>query len=109
MAEKGDWNWNQQLGFRKVNMTAGGEPRRGLEHPVAWPTYVGYPPTRAPITGKSLDYALKLNGRQGGFTLKTQHPDVLESRRNRAAASNTRIAESPAASRNPLTWVKGAY
>ena len=62
-AEKGDWNWNQQLGFRKVNMTAGGEPKRGLEHPVAWPTYTGYPPTNDPITGQRIDYALKLNGR----------------------------------------------
>lgn len=86
-AEKGDWNWNQQLGFRKVNLNASGEPRRGLENPVAWPNYKGYPPTFQAGTGTRLDYALKMHGANQGFTLKVQHPDVVESRRNRASAS----------------------
>lgn len=76
-AEKGDWNWNQSLGFRRVNMTAAGEPRRSLEHPVAWPGYHGYPPeypstpsgmstpsgTRSAASNTRIDYSLKMNGR----------------------------------------------
>ena len=27
-AEKGDWNWNSQLGFRKLSVTSTGEPKR---------------------------------------------------------------------------------
>ena len=86
-AEKGDWNWNTRLGFRRVNMTADGEPRRGLEHPVAWPNYAGYPPNRDAATGTRIDYALKIHGANRGFTIKSQHPDAIESRKNRASAS----------------------
>ena len=110
-AEKGDWNWNNSLGFRKVNLTTDGEPRRGLENPVAWPTYKGYPPSRD-TSGQAIDYALKVHGRQGGFTLKTQNADVLESRRNRAAASNTRITPGGASAMSqtaPQLYKRGAY
>ena len=96
-AEYGDWNWNQQLGFRRVNMTEGGEPRRGLENPVAWPGYVNYPPANSPITGKPLDYALSINGRHGGFTLKTRHPDIIKNTERRAAL-NTQITTMAASS-----------
>ena len=34
-----------------------------------------------------IDYALKQNGHNMGFTLKTQHPDVVASRAARAGAS----------------------
>lgn len=68
-------------------MNAEGKPRRGLENPVAWPSYPGYPPTLHAATNTRVDYALKQNGRQGGFTIKTQHPDVLQSRSQRANAS----------------------
>ena len=104
-AEKGDWNWNNSLGFRKVSTNALGQPKRGLENPVAWPTFAGYPPTNDAATGQPIDYALKLNGRQGGFTLKVQHPDVAESRANRAAASNTRLDVSS----QPVYYRRGAY
>jgi len=107
-AEKGDWNWNNQLGFRKVSMNGEGQPKRSLENPVAWPTYEGYPPSHSSATGQPIDYGLKLNGRQGGFTLKTQHPDVLESRANRAAASNTRIG-GPVSSQPRISYVRGSY
>jgi hypothetical protein len=62
-SEKGDWNWNQQLGFRKVKLTEAGEPRRSMETPVAWPNYVGYPPTHDPRSGQLIDYGLKMHGR----------------------------------------------
>ena len=90
-----------------MSLTTDGEPKRGLEHPVAWPTYAGYPPTND-FAGKGIDYALKMNGRHGGFTLKVQNPDVLESRANRAAASNTRIG-GPVSSAPTVQFVKGAY
>ena len=48
--------------------------------------------------------ALKVNGRNNGFTLKTQHPDVLESRANRAAAS-----APGGTSRSLLPFTSGAY
>ncbi len=57
-AEKGDWNWNQSLGFRRVSMTDSGEPKRGLERPVAWPGYAGYPPNRDAATGTVRDAIL---------------------------------------------------
>ena len=50
------------------------------------------------------NYALKVNGRNNGFTLKTQHPDVLESRANRAAAS-----APGGTSRSLLPFTRGAY
>ena len=116
-AEYGDWNWNSRppvsmapgegasgLGFRKVRLTESGEPRRSLEQPVAWPGYKGYPPTLQAGTNTRIDYALKVNGRHEGFTLKTQHPDVLESRANRAAAS------APGGkSGSGLVFTRGAY
>jgi hypothetical protein len=116
-AEYGDWNWNSRppvsmapgegasgLGFRKVRLTESGEPRRSLEQPVAWPGYKGYPPALQAGTNTRIDYALKVNGRHEGFTLKTQHPDVLESRANRAAAS------APGGkSGSGLVFTRGAY
>ena len=106
-AEHGDWNWNTRLGNRRVSMTKTGEPIRSLEQPVAWPSYKGYPPTLEAGTNTRIDYALKIHGRQGGFTLKSQHPDVLESRANRAAAS----APAPVMTGMPSTvkFIRGAY
>lgn len=116
-AEYGDWNWNSRppvsmapgekpsgLGFRKVKLNDNREPVRGLEQPVAWPGYKGYPPDRQAGTNTRIDYALKVNGRNNGFTLKTQHPDVLESRANRAAAS-----APGGTSRSLLPFTRGAY
>jgi hypothetical protein len=84
-SEYGDWNWNQHLGFRRVQMMSDGEPKRSESHPVAFPGYKGYPPDRQAGTNTRIDYALKAHG--GSFTIKSQHPDVLASRANRAAAS----------------------
>jgi len=84
-AEYGDWNWNTQCGFRKVYMLPNGEPKRTESTPVAFPGYKGYPPDRQAGSNTRIDYALKVNG--GSFAIKTQHPDVLASRANRAAAS----------------------
>lgn len=118
-AEYGDWGWNSRppvsmapgelpsgLGFRKVKLNDNREPVRGLEQPVAWPGYKGYPPAREAATNTRIDYALKMNGRHGGFTLKKQHPDVLESRANRAAASAPPHSHSGGAS---LMFTRGAY
>ena len=55
-AEKGDWNWNSQLGFRKLSVTSTGEPKRTESTPVAFPGYRGYPPDRAAATNTRIDY-----------------------------------------------------
>ena len=102
-AEYGDWNWNQQLGFRRVKMMENGEPQRTLSHPVAFPGYKGYPPDRAAATNTRIDYALKAHG--GTFTIKTQHPDVISSRANRAAASSQLHSNKA----SPLYQGKGIY
>ena len=85
-AKGGDWNWNTQFGFRKVSKLDSGEPKRNLEHPVAWPSYPGYPPDRD-AAGTQVDYAL---ARHGGYfkAMQQQHPDVVTSRANRVAASD---------------------
>ena len=58
---------------------------------MAWPGYKGYPPTytstREAGANTRIDYGLKVHGRQGGFTIKCHHPDVIESRINRSGAS----------------------
>jgi len=84
----GDWNWNTRCGFRKVAHDEGtGEPLRNLEHPVAWPTYPGYPPDRQAGTNTRIDYALAKHG--GTFKqMQSQHPDLVTSRQNRVAASD---------------------
>jgi len=86
-AKGGDWNWNTKFGFRKVSKLETGEPKRNLEHPVAWPSYPGYPPDREAATNTRIDYALARHG--GTFkTTQSLHPDVLTSRVNRVAASD---------------------
>ena len=100
-AEYGDWNWNTKLGFRKVKMMESGEPKRVESTPVAFPGYKGYPPDLDAQTQR-IDYALKANG--GSFTLKTQHPDVVASRANRASASIP-----PPSSTQPTLYRRGIY
>ena len=104
-AEYGDWNWNTKLGFRKVKVMENGEPKRTESTPVAFPGYKGYPADLQAGTGTRIDYALKTNG--GSFTLKTQHPDVVASRANRAAASVAPVAQSGGT--QPTLYRRGTY
>jgi len=86
-AKGGDWNWNTKFGFRKVAKMDNGEPKRQLAHPVAWPSYPGYPPDRDAATDTRIDYALAKHG--GTFKVTgVQHPDLVTSRANRVAASD---------------------
>jgi len=86
-ARGGDWNWNTKFGFRKVAKMENGEPKRQLAHPVAWPSYPGYPPDRDAATDTRVDYALARHG--GTFKVTgVQHPDLITSRANRVAASD---------------------
>jgi len=101
-AEYGDWDWNTKLGFRKVKMMEDGNPKRVEATPVAFPGYAGYPADLA-SDGSRIDYALKKNG--GSFTLKTQHPDVVASRANRAAASVAPVSNST----QPTLYRRGTY
>ena len=83
----GDWNLNTRYGNRKVKVMSNGMPQRSMETPVAWPTYAGYPPSRDPVSKRTIDYALHPHGNT--FSMKPPlHPDVVQSHRNRLAASN---------------------
>lgn len=100
-ANGGDWNWNTQMGFRRVAHLPSGEPTRTLEHPVAWPGYAGYPPDRDNATGTRPDYALS---RHGGYFKepKPEHPDMIISRSNRVAASDPNVYNQSMRARHPV-------
>ncbi|KAL1508519.1 hypothetical protein AB1Y20_004619 [Prymnesium parvum] len=99
-ASNGDWNLNTKYGFRKVSMSESGEPKRSLEHPVAWPSFKGYPPDKDARSGVRIDYALE---RYGGIfrSMPPPHPDLVASRANRASASDPSRCNQSLQCRNP--------
>ena len=76
-AEYGDWNWNTQQGFRRVYMTASGEPKRTDSTPVAFPGYKGYPPDRNAATGTRIDYVRVTPTLNASMTYMTLHSIAL--------------------------------
>lgn len=70
----------------QISLLENGEPARTLEHPVAWPTFTGYP-ANTDQDGAPIDYAVS---RYGGpiRSMPKPHPDLVSSRAHRQAASD---------------------